>query len=73
MFLEHAKKVALEDMQACDGLHEVAERGPRDIARMIGLGYAVAKGWAAYSGNGIFEITIDGKAALAELLNPELY
>lgn len=38
-------------------------------AYAVGIGYAVAKGWATYSGDGVFHITPAGRAALGELSN----
>ncbi len=36
---------------------------------ILGIGYAVAKGWAVYDGGGWFRITDEGRAALAELFD----
>jgi len=67
MFLENAKRVALETIKL-DGYQVV---GSRQSALLVGLGYAAAEGWAMYSGNGEFQITADGVKALAAILNPK--
>lgn len=63
MFLENAKRVALETIKL-DG-HQVV--GSRQSALLVGLGFCVAKGWAIYSGNGEFQITTEGVKALAAI------
>lgn len=70
MFLENAKRVALADMAySTNGQQQVI--GSRASARLVGFGFAVAKGWATYAGNGEFKITDAGREALRQINNPE--
>lgn len=69
MILEQAKVMGLEMLR--NGPLRFFPAEGNDLT-LIGVGYAVAKGWAVYSGNGVFEINIAGKAALAELTSPHV-
>lgn len=63
MLLENAKKLALATMSV--GTHQVV--ASHMTVLHLGIGFAVAKGWATYNGNGEFKISDAGRAALREL------
>lgn len=64
MFLETSKREALSVL--LEGQYETCNT--REHRRHIGMGFAVAKGWATYQGAGKFQITKEGEKALAEIL-----
>ncbi len=66
MFLDASIREALTTL-AVDQVETVATR---EHMCHIGIGYAVAKGWATYQGAHKFQITTAGEKALAEILNP---
>lgn len=64
MFLEASKKQALTALLS----GQVEAVNTHEHRVHIGIGYAVAKGWATYQGAQHFQITAAGQKALAELL-----
>lgn len=62
MFLEACKLDALTIL----GTRPTFEARNGAGSQYIGLGYAVAKGWATYQGGYEFKITAEGEKALAE-------
>lgn len=65
MFLETSKREALSAL--LEGQYETVNT--REHRRHIGMGFAVARGWATYQGAGKFQITSAGEKALAEILS----
>lgn len=66
MLLEQAKRRAVGLLAI--GLRHVDLRDP-DVSKAVGIGYAVAKGWATYQGDGEFRVTEAGLKAMREELS----
>lgn len=65
MLLETGKEDALTHLALTKG--EIKMNGASAAKLWIGLGYAIAKGWATYNGDSCFTITSAGLNALADL------